>query len=236
MEGVRHLPTPANGAAANGAASNGAAAAANGAAPNGKPSPAAAAIKIDGGSFSWSPDGAPTLHDVTLEIPKGALAIVVGPVGCGKSSLLSAILGEMDAVEPAVETEGGAAAAEAEGGDAVVETEGAEGAGGAAWRRRGAPPVGLAGSVAYTAQDPWIQNATLRNNILMVRGLARRGASRSARRGVQHGTPVACIAPASRPPHFAFLTAPWPSLDLRPCGVVLRVLRRGVARCAVSAS
>lgn len=27
--------------------------------------------------------------------------------------------------------------------------------------------VTLAGSVGYTAQDPWIQNATLRNNILM---------------------------------------------------------------------
>jgi len=28
-----------------------------------------------------------------------------------------------------------------------------------------------AGSVAYTAQDPWIQNATLRDNILMGREL-----------------------------------------------------------------
>ena len=27
--------------------------------------------------------------------------------------------------------------------------------------------VAVAGSIGYAAQDPWIQNATLRNNILM---------------------------------------------------------------------
>lgn len=37
-----------------------------------------------------------TLQDITCEIEAGSLVAVVGPVGCGKSSFLSAILGEME--------------------------------------------------------------------------------------------------------------------------------------------
>lgn len=36
-----------------------------------------------------------TLQDVSFKVKEGALVAVVGPVGCGKSSLLSAVLGEM---------------------------------------------------------------------------------------------------------------------------------------------
>lgn len=57
--------------------------------------PHRAAIEIKGGEFGWSDEGA-TLHDVNLEILEGQLLMVVGEVGCGKSSLLSAILSEMD--------------------------------------------------------------------------------------------------------------------------------------------
>ncbi len=53
----------------------------------------------------------------------------MGQVGCGKSSLLGAILHEMHAAPGAL--------------------------------------VAAAGSVAYTAQDPWIQNSSLRANVLM---------------------------------------------------------------------
>lgn len=35
------------------------------------------------------------LKDVNLEIPRGRLCAIVGPVGSGKSSLLSGLLGEM---------------------------------------------------------------------------------------------------------------------------------------------
>ena len=38
------------------------------------------------------------LHDLTLNIRPGELVIVVGSVGCGKSSLLAALLGEMNCV------------------------------------------------------------------------------------------------------------------------------------------
>jgi ABC-type multidrug transport system fused ATPase/permease subunit len=50
------------------------------------------------GDDSGSDDVAPlhpTLTHVSFEIARGSLVIIVGPVGCGKSSLLSALLGEM---------------------------------------------------------------------------------------------------------------------------------------------
>jgi len=40
-----------------------------------------------------------TLQDITCHIEAGSLVAVVGPVGCGKSSFLSAILGEMEPLQ-----------------------------------------------------------------------------------------------------------------------------------------
>uniref|UniRef100_A0A8C3LZ25 Canalicular multispecific organic anion transporter 2 n=1 Tax=Chrysolophus pictus TaxID=9089 RepID=A0A8C3LZ25_CHRPC len=64
---------------------------------------------------------------INLLVPSGALVAVVGHVGCGKSSLVSALLGEMEKLE----------------GEVAVK-----------------------GSVAYVPQQAWIQNATLKDNIL----------------------------------------------------------------------
>jgi len=36
---------------------------------------------------------------INFTVPEGSLVAVVGQVGCGKSSLLSALLGEMDKKE-----------------------------------------------------------------------------------------------------------------------------------------
>jgi len=53
-------------------------------------------VEIKDGAYSWSIDAQEaTLHDIDLQIPTGCLATVVGVAGSGKSSLLSAILGEM---------------------------------------------------------------------------------------------------------------------------------------------
>ena len=53
-------------------------------------------VTVENGQFSWiSQDGAPALSDINIKVQKGSLVAVVGPVGAGKSSLLSAILGEM---------------------------------------------------------------------------------------------------------------------------------------------
>ncbi len=44
------------------------------------------------------PKAAPTrgVVDATFSVPRGALAAIVGPVGCGKSSLLESLLGQLD--------------------------------------------------------------------------------------------------------------------------------------------
>ncbi|CAO1628044.1 unnamed protein product [Parajaminaea phylloscopi] len=53
-------------------------------------------VEIKGGDFKWSHnDPTPTLQDIDLTVRKGELLAVLGKVGDGKSSLLSAILGEM---------------------------------------------------------------------------------------------------------------------------------------------
>ncbi|XP_005144314.2 ATP-binding cassette sub-family C member 3 isoform X1 [Melopsittacus undulatus] len=85
------------------------------------------AISVTNASFSWGKELKPSLKDINLLVPSGALVAVVGHVGCGKSSLVSALLGEMEKLE----------------GEVAVK-----------------------GSVAYVPQQAWIQNATLKDNIL----------------------------------------------------------------------
>ena len=54
-------------------------------------------IEIRKANYTWG-DGedTPTIKDVSLDVKRGSLVAVVGAVGSGKSSLLSAILGEMN--------------------------------------------------------------------------------------------------------------------------------------------
>uniref|UniRef100_A0A4W3K5P2 ATP-binding cassette, sub-family C (CFTR/MRP), member 3 n=1 Tax=Callorhinchus milii TaxID=7868 RepID=A0A4W3K5P2_CALMI len=80
--------------------------------------------KSESGTFCWT-RGDPAVID--LVAPEGALVAVVGHVGCGKSSLVSALLGEMERLEGSVSVQG---------------------------------------SVAYVPQQAWVQNATLRENIV----------------------------------------------------------------------
>ena len=55
-----------------------------------------AAVEIKDGVFNWDDnDGVETLKDVNLSIKKGVICAIVGTVGCGKSSLLASVLGEM---------------------------------------------------------------------------------------------------------------------------------------------
>lgn len=81
-----------------------------------------------------------TLQDITCDITPGSLVAVVGSVGSGKSSFLSAILGEMESIQnskvyiPRKE----------------VEKE-------------------MNGFVSYCTQSPWVVNDTLRGNILFGR-------------------------------------------------------------------
>ena len=84
----------------------------NGAATNGEPTKEKEKFKLD---------------NINVNIKKGSLCAVVGTVGSGKSSFLSALLGEMEKITGTVEVKG---------------------------------------KVAYVSQQAWIQNATLKSNII----------------------------------------------------------------------
>ncbi|XP_042325797.1 ATP-binding cassette sub-family C member 9 isoform X2 [Sceloporus undulatus] len=99
------------------------------------------AIKVTNGYFSWG-SGLATLSNIDIRIPTGQMTMIVGQVGCGKSSLLLAILGEMQALEGKVHW------------NRVNETESSFEA-----NRRNRY------SVAYAAQKPWLLNATVEENI-----------------------------------------------------------------------
>ncbi|GAB9473209.1 Multidrug resistance-associated protein 1 [Globisporangium polare] len=83
-------------------------------------------ISIESGGFGWDEESV-QLQSVNLQIKTGDFVAVHGRVGSGKSSLCSALLGEMI-------------------------------------KRNGSVYVG--GCVAYCSQQPWIQNMTVRDNIL----------------------------------------------------------------------
>ncbi|XP_075422205.1 multidrug resistance-associated protein 1-like isoform X2 [Ascaphus truei] len=87
-------------------------------------------IDIRNATFSWSKNDPPSLKEINISIPDGSLIAVVGQVGCGKTSLLSALLGEMEKKEGC---------------------------------------VFVKGSVAYVPQQAWIQNASLKNNVMFGR-------------------------------------------------------------------
>ncbi|RLN31274.1 hypothetical protein BBI17_009376 [Phytophthora kernoviae] len=83
-------------------------------------------MSIQDGTFGWTKD-AVLLNHINLTIKKGDLVVVHGSVGSGKSSLCSALLGEMDKLSGS---------------------------------------VFVRGRVAYYSQQTWIQNMTIRDNIL----------------------------------------------------------------------
>ncbi|XP_064379482.1 multidrug resistance-associated protein 1-like isoform X3 [Dromaius novaehollandiae] len=64
------------------------------------------AVGFIGASFRWDKSGLPVLKNLNVSIPEGSLVAVVGQVGSGKSSFLSAILGEMEKLEGTVQRRG----------------------------------------------------------------------------------------------------------------------------------
>ncbi|XP_052536065.1 multidrug resistance-associated protein 1 isoform X1 [Tympanuchus pallidicinctus] len=66
-------------------------------------------IVVKNATFSWSKTDPPSLNSINFTVPEGSLIAVVGQVGCGKSSLLSALLGEMDKKEGYVVVKGSVA-------------------------------------------------------------------------------------------------------------------------------
>ncbi|XP_034519018.1 canalicular multispecific organic anion transporter 1 [Ailuropoda melanoleuca] len=85
------------------------------------------AVQFSEAFFTWDLDSEATIQDVNLDIMPGQLVAVVGTVGSGKSSLMSAMLGEMENVHG---------------------------------------HVTIKGTIAYVPQQSWIQNGTIKDNIL----------------------------------------------------------------------
>lgn len=86
-------------------------------------------IEIESATLSWDEQSleTPTLKGINCDITRGSLVAIVGTVGSGKSSILAAILGEMEKIQGRIATQG---------------------------------------SIAYVAQQAWIQNLSLKDNIL----------------------------------------------------------------------
>lgn len=67
--------------------------------PNPPLDPSLPAISIKNGNFSWDAKAEkPTLANINLDIPVGSLVAIVGGTGEGKTSLISAMLGEVPSV------------------------------------------------------------------------------------------------------------------------------------------
>ena len=87
-------------------------------------------VELNDCSFNYDLNEKPVLKNINLTLEKGSLYMVIGRTGSGKSSLLSALLGDM------------------------YRTDGSHSE--------------LNGSVAYVPQTAWIQNTSLRQNIVFL--------------------------------------------------------------------
>jgi ATP-binding cassette, subfamily C (CFTR/MRP), member 1 len=56
-------------------------------------------VRLVDASFSWSIDGPPVVRDISFELQRGSLTMLVGAVGMGKSTLLRGVLGEIAATQ-----------------------------------------------------------------------------------------------------------------------------------------
>lgn len=80
------------------------------------------------------------LTNLTIDFPIGKLSVVSGPTGAGKTAILVGLLGEMDVVE----------------GKTFLPKH----------RSEVDSATGLRNSVSYSAQTPWLQQKSIKENIL----------------------------------------------------------------------
>ena len=59
-------------------------------------------VSVENGSYGWNVDNEPLLSSIHMNIPQGKLTMIVGPVGCGKTTLLKALLGEVPALSGSI--------------------------------------------------------------------------------------------------------------------------------------
>jgi ABC-type multidrug transport system fused ATPase/permease subunit len=80
------------------------------------------------------------LTGINVNFPLGKLTVITGPTGSGKTALLTALLGEMDLIE----------------GETFLPK----------YPTDFDAPTGLRNSIAYAAQTPWLQQQSIKDNIL----------------------------------------------------------------------
>lgn len=106
--------------------------------------PDANRLSFEHATISWSRENQNfRLMDLNIEFEIGKLNVIIGPTGSGKTSLLMALLGEMELLE----------------GKIVVPSLDAK-------HELMIDRDGLTNSIAYCSQSAWLLNDTLRNNIL----------------------------------------------------------------------
>ncbi|KAF5525068.1 ABC transporter atnG [Colletotrichum aenigma] len=93
-------------------------------------------LSFSGESFGWKEEQS-LLHEINVQIQPNTVTTIVGPVGSGKSNLLSAMLGNMIRTSPMMTNKYG-------------------------------DEIGCSGETAYCSQTPWLENGTIRQNILGV--------------------------------------------------------------------
>jgi ABC-type multidrug transport system fused ATPase/permease subunit len=110
-------------------------------------------ISYENASIAWpaeeqDEEGRYVLRNLSISFPDKELSVISGKTGCGKSLLLSSILGECDVLAGVIKVPKAPSLADrhddkANGGNWIIDS-----------------------AIAYVAQIPWIENATIKDNIL----------------------------------------------------------------------
>ncbi len=64
---------------------------------------------MENASFTWDTDLPPSVSNISLKVKKGSFVAIVGRVGAGKSSLLSALTSDMEKIGGFVNVDGSCA-------------------------------------------------------------------------------------------------------------------------------